>query len=166
MGIMMDGILFRGKDGFAGEIGHTILFPEGRPCPCGNHGCLEQYASEKAILEEYAREKNYSFVTIEKFIRDYHNGDSTAVSLIDRFVLYMSIGLNNILNTLNPDIIILNSSFSTNIPGICERIQSQIHNFLGRDFSLITGEYQDISEFLGGVHICVNDFLSSHSQIF
>lgn len=166
MGIMMDGILFRGKDGFAGEIGHTILFPEGRPCPCGNHGCLEQYASEKAILEEYAREKNYSFVTIEKFIRDYYDGDSLAISLIDHFILYMSIGLNNILNTLNPDIIILNSSFSTNIPGICERIQAQIHNFLGRDFSLITGEYQDISEFLGGVHICVNDFLNSHSQIF
>lgn len=159
MGIMMDGILFRGKDGYAGEIGHTILFPEGRPCPCGNNGCLEQYASEKSILEEYAREKNYAFVTIEKFIRDYYSNDPLAVELINKFILYMAIGLNNVLNTLNPDIIILNSSFSNYIPGICKQIQDHIHNFLGKDFTLIQGELQDISELLGGIHICLKNFL-------
>ncbi len=166
MGIMMDGILFRGKDGYAGEIGHTILFPEGRPCPCGNCGCLEQYASEKSLLEQYSLNKQLPSVTIDQFIRNYHDGDSIAIDLIEKFVLYMSIGLNNILNTLNPDIIILNSAFSTNIPGICEKIQAKIHNSLGKDFSLVTGDYQDISELLGGVHICLQNFLNSHSQIF
>ncbi len=166
MGILMDGILFRGKDGYAGEIGHTILFPEGRPCPCGNRGCLEQYASEKSILEQYSREKQTSHTSIEQFIRNYQDGDLIAIDLVEKFTLYISIGLNNILNTLNPDIIILNSAFSTNIPGICEKIQAHIHNSLGRDFSLVTGDYQDISELLGGVHICVQNFLNSHSQIF
>lgn len=165
MGVIMNGILFKGKDGYAGEMGHTILFPGGRDCPCGNKGCLEQYASEKAILEEYATKKQYAFVTIEKFIRDYHQGDSIAVELVEKFILYMSIGINNILNTLNPDIIILNSSFTNYIPDVCERIQSSIHNYLGTRFTLITGELQDISELLGGVHICVQKFLDSHSQI-
>ena len=54
MGILINGHLYKGKDGYAGEFGHTILFPDGKPCPCGNRGCFELYASEKAILEEYA----------------------------------------------------------------------------------------------------------------
>ena len=48
MGILIDGELYTGQNGYAGEFGHTILFPDGRPCPCGNHGCLEQYISEGA----------------------------------------------------------------------------------------------------------------------
>ena len=39
MGILIDGELYTGQNGYAGEFGHTILFPDGRPCPCGNHGC-------------------------------------------------------------------------------------------------------------------------------
>ena len=46
MGILIDGELYTGQNGYAGEFGHTILFPDGRPCPCGNHGCLAQYISE------------------------------------------------------------------------------------------------------------------------
>ncbi len=56
-GIVEDGILKIGKHGKSGEIGHTILYPNGIPCPCGNHGCLEQYASNKAIYEEFAHKK-------------------------------------------------------------------------------------------------------------
>ena len=47
MGILIGEHLYKGHDGYAGEFGHTILFPDGKPCPCGNCGCLEQYASEK-----------------------------------------------------------------------------------------------------------------------
>ena len=45
MGILINEELYKGHDGYAGELGHTILFPEGKPCACGNEGCLEQYAS-------------------------------------------------------------------------------------------------------------------------
>jgi len=48
-GIVVDGKLVYGHDGNAGEIGHTIIFPEGRPCNCGRKGCLEQYTSARGI---------------------------------------------------------------------------------------------------------------------
>jgi glucokinase len=48
-GIVVDGKLVYGHDGNAGEIGHTIIFPEGRPCNCGSKGCLEQYTSARGI---------------------------------------------------------------------------------------------------------------------
>lgn len=51
-GIIVDGALFRGSHGAAGEIGHINAVPDGRPCGCGRHGCLEQYASGNALVRE------------------------------------------------------------------------------------------------------------------
>lgn len=51
-GIVVDGALFRGAHGAAGEIGHINAVPDGRPCGCGRHGCLEQYASGNALVRE------------------------------------------------------------------------------------------------------------------
>jgi len=50
-GIIIDGKLLYGSDGFAGELGHTILIPFGRKCTCGNQGCLEMYASIRGITQ-------------------------------------------------------------------------------------------------------------------
>ncbi len=51
-GIVLDGRLFRGGHGAAGEIGHINAVPDGRPCGCGRNGCLEQYASGNALVRE------------------------------------------------------------------------------------------------------------------
>jgi predicted NBD/HSP70 family sugar kinase len=55
-GIMMEGQPWRGAGGNAGEIGHMIVTPDGRPCPCGNRGCLERYVSLGALEEHLGRE--------------------------------------------------------------------------------------------------------------
>lgn len=51
-GIVLDGCLHRGTFGIAAEIGHLRVVPDGRPCPCGNRGCWEQYASGSALVRE------------------------------------------------------------------------------------------------------------------
>jgi predicted NBD/HSP70 family sugar kinase len=51
-GIVLDGVLYRGRQGWSGEIGHLTVHPDGRPCRCGANGCLEQYAGLEAILRE------------------------------------------------------------------------------------------------------------------
>src|SRR5580693_3202956 len=48
--LVADGTLLRGRRGFAGELGHMPVHPDGPACPCGSHGCLEQYAGEEAVL--------------------------------------------------------------------------------------------------------------------
>jgi predicted NBD/HSP70 family sugar kinase len=48
--VVVDGMLLRGRRGFAGELGHMPVYPDGLACPCGSHGCLEQYAGEEAVL--------------------------------------------------------------------------------------------------------------------
>jgi len=50
-GIIIDGKLLHGSDGFAGELGHSILIPSGRKCTCGNNGCLEMYVSIRGVIQ-------------------------------------------------------------------------------------------------------------------
>lgn len=59
-GIMIEGQPWRGAGGNAGEIGHMIVTPDGRPCPCGNHGCLERYVSLAALEGHLGREIQFS----------------------------------------------------------------------------------------------------------
>lgn len=61
VGIIMKNQLVKGKNGYAGEFGHSIIQINGRPCPCGNHGCLEQYASERALFAELSAIKAYAY---------------------------------------------------------------------------------------------------------
>jgi glucokinase len=52
-GIILDNKIWHGADGMAGEIGHMTLIPDGRPCTCGNTGCLEMYSSARGIVQSY-----------------------------------------------------------------------------------------------------------------
>lgn len=159
MGILIDGHLYKGKDGYAGEFGHTILFPDGKPCPCGNRGCFELYASEKAILEEYGKQTRKEKVTIDEFLSDYSRKIPQAQDMMELFVKYMSIGINNLINTFNTDLIVLNSSFSNYIPDINSRIVEYLARHQNRDCSIIPSSLQEISGLMGGIRLSCEHFL-------
>lgn len=158
VGIIMRDQLVKGKNGYAGEFGHTIVEPNGRPCPCGNQGCLEQYASERAIFAELSRIKSTP-VTADLFERLYHQGDPEVRRLIDQFILYLSIGINNLLNTFNPDIIVLNSVLIRCRPSLCQDIAQALHNNMKKYCRLVPSELQDTAALLGGIYLIQNQFL-------
>ncbi len=158
VGIVIDGKLYTGKHGNAGEFGHTIVEAHGRECPCGNKGCLEQYASERAILKDYAKALGLKSVTIDRLIADYTAGDAIAVHMIDRFVKYIAVGINNLLIVFNPDVIVMNSGFTMYIPDLITRIESELKNRMNI-CPIIPSGFQDTSILLGGVCICIHDFL-------
>ena len=158
VGIIIDGKLYTGRNGNAGEFGHTIVEAHGRTCPCGNQGCLEQYASERAILNDYARALGLKNVSIDKLIEDYNSGDEIAVSMINRFVKYIAVGINNLINTFNPEVVIINSGFTIYIPDLIERIEAELKNRMNY-CKIMSYSLQDASILLGGVCSCVNSFL-------
>lgn len=158
MGILINDRLYTGSDGFAGEMGHTIVEPDGRPCPCGNHGCLEQYVSERALLLELSERKGRK-VSLDEFISLYHEKDEDAAFILKTFLKYMSIGLNNILNTLNPDLIVINSSFTSYLPGIAEMLEDSLNNLMGRRLKIRPSHLQDTAILLGGVCMVLKKFL-------
>lgn len=158
MGILIDDNLYTGFNGYAGEFGHTIIVPDGRPCPCGNHGCFEQYASERAILKEFSVRKGHES-TIDEFIAAYLAGDSDAADMIAYFIKYMGIGINNILNTFNPNLIVINSSFTMYIPDIIRQIQASLQNRMDKYCTILPSGLQDTAILLGGACVLIKNFL-------
>ena len=100
-GIIIDGALYRGASGAAGEVGHLVLVEEGPPCNCGGRGCLEALAAGPAIARD-AGMKN-----AEAVHEAAEAGDESASQVIERAGRFLGLGLTGLLNTLNPEALIL-----------------------------------------------------------
>lgn len=115
-GVILDGELWRGSHGSAGEIGHTTVDPfSGLKCKCGNTGCLELFASATAIVR-MTRESLSFFpgtrltsddLTAEQVYQAGRDGDELALNVFNRFGMYLGIGLANIINLIDPQIIVI-----------------------------------------------------------
>lgn len=120
-GIILNGQLYGGTDGAAGEVGHTMILPDGPLCGCGNRGHLEALASGTAIARA-AREliaKGVPTLMVELAQGDTSavtaltveiaakRGDLEAQRIIDRAMEYLGIGMANLANIFNPDMIVL-----------------------------------------------------------
>ncbi|MCK5156349.1 MAG: ROK family transcriptional regulator [Spirochaetales bacterium] len=123
-GIIIDGKLYTGFHGSAGEFGHMTEGLSGAVCSCGNLGCLQAIASESAvetnalriiksgcnsILNEYM-DKNNSTLPITTIVNAANQGDEAAVQIIQQAVTYLGIGLANTVNLLSPEMIIIGGS--------------------------------------------------------
>ena len=159
IGIIIENELYTGFNGNAGEFGHTIVNISGKDCPCGNKGCLEQYASERAIMNSYCELKGNFELTIDDFINAYNQKDKDAEKMLNQFIEYISAGLNNILNIFNPDVIVINSSFTMYIPDLIDRIRMQMKNRMNSYCTLVPSGLQDISILLGGACLCIKNYL-------
>lgn len=115
-GIILDGKLWRGTFGTAGELGHTTLDAfTGPECKCGNRGCLEMYASATAIVR-MARELLSSrsdttlrdeCLTAEKVYEAGIGGDSLALEIFRTVGAYLGVGIANLINILGPEVIVI-----------------------------------------------------------
>lgn len=159
LGIMINHELYTGFNGRAGEFGHTIIEVEGIECPCGNQGCLEQYVSERALLKEYCNKKNITDVTFETFANGYQTGEKEALEIMEKFIKYMSVGINNILNAYNPDIVIINSSFTIFFPGLTKLIEQSLKSRMNSFIHILPSSLQDSSILLGGICVVIKHFL-------
>ena len=159
LGLVINNKLYEGSNGFAGEFGHSIVVPDGKLCPCGNKGCLDQYVSETALLKEYSKLKGMEIKDIDALISDYLYGDLDANNIIKSFIDYTSIGINNILNIFNPDIIIINSSVTTYLPNIIDKIKGSISNRMSKFINIVPTTLQDNSILLGGAYVVTKNFL-------
>jgi glucokinase len=121
-GIILDGKLWRGADGSAGEIGHIGVDPfAGVACMCGSRGCLEVYASATAIVRmtREARPRypnsilhNTEDLTSAKIYQAGREGDELAIEVFRRMGVYLGIGLASLINVLNPEIVVIGGGLS------------------------------------------------------
>lgn len=136
-GLILENRLWTGSDGVAAEFGHTTVEPDGYPCPCGNHGCLEQYASARAIArhatEALSRGERSSLSGIQlqyldaaAVARAAEEGDDLALSCFAKAGRYLGIAAASAVNLLNLDAIIIGGGVAASYGFIAERVEREI----------------------------------------
>jgi len=120
-GLVLDGRLYRGANGNAGEVGHMRVVHEGGPlCGCGKRGCLEAFCSGPSIARRtraaLRAEPGSAILALaggieqagaEHTFAAARDGDALALRLVDETAHYMGVGLANIIQALNPEVIVL-----------------------------------------------------------
>ena len=120
-GVVANGALQRGANGFAGEFGHMVIDPSGPPCPCGRRGCWERYASGSglAMLAREAATGHRLHDVVRhaggdpQAVRGEHvqaaasAGDAEARAVIDDFARWVALGLANLTNAFDPELFVL-----------------------------------------------------------
>ncbi|KZE56892.1 MULTISPECIES: transcriptional repressor XylR [Bacillus amyloliquefaciens group] len=144
IGVIINNDLYRGVSGFSGEMGHMTIDFNGPKCSCGNRGCWELYASEKALLTSLqTKEKK---VSTQDIIDLAHLNDIGTLHALQNFGFYLGIGLTNILNTFNPQAIILRNSIIESHPIVLHSIKSEVSS---RVYSHLDNSYELLPSILG-----------------
>ncbi len=113
-GLVNDGVLIRGRDGMAGEIGHQTVDPDGQPCSCGNTGCLETYASYTGLAANYRRRTGRSEDELSglELAARARRGDADARQAFADMGWALGVTFANLINLLNPTWIVLGGGLS------------------------------------------------------
>lgn len=159
-GIVIDGKLLKGQDGEAGEIGHSILFPDGKLCPCGNKGCLEQYASTEVLFRELKKELNLDRINIKEIQKAVKEKNENVLEIIDRNAKYLSIGINNISNIFNQETLIINSLLYNAMPELVELVTDKLNGRTSRNTVITSSKIGERAIVYGGVALVCQNFLN------
>lgn len=103
-GIFLDGKLWRGTNGFAGEVGHMTIVPDGRLCPCGNKGCWEMYAASHAATDGKSMEELHQLAK---------NNDKKALNFWQNFGQFLGIGIANLMHILDLNFFVLGGGIAS-----------------------------------------------------
>ena len=155
-GLILDGRLWSGIDGVAGEFGHLTVEPNGRRCGCGNRGCLEQYASASAIATLAASlgvEAGTGRLDAARVAELAREGDAKACAIFEQAGAYLGIAAAGVVNLLNLEAIILGGgvaeSFDLLVPVLHREIRERAFAIPGGRVQLLKGELGDDAGVLG-----------------
>ena len=118
MGIVIDNQLYRGARGCGAEFGHTKVQLDGALCRCGQRGCLEAYVADYALLREASFEsllgrQGPSERSVQDILAEARAGEPIAASIVNRSNRFFAMGLANLVNLFDPELIILSGERMT-----------------------------------------------------
>ncbi|MER5913214.1 ROK family transcriptional regulator [Streptomyces sp. NPDC001982] len=122
--VVVDGQLLRGIRGFAGELGHMPVWPDGPRCACGGRGCLEQYAGEEAVLRAAGLEPGEDLVGL--LARRADEGDEEVRRALQDAGTALGIALTGAVNLLDPESVVLGGALAGLSPWLLPSLKSEL----------------------------------------
>lgn len=152
-GLVVNGMPFVGANGVALEPGHMIVNPGGNECNCGRRGCLEAYFSSYAIERDYFKIKGEK-MGIEEIARRYREGEKDALEVVRKAASYLSIGISNLIMTINPDVVVLAGGLAFDIPDLIDLLNLDV--FSAQKTEIRRAELGEYSGALGAAFIAAD----------
>jgi glucokinase-like ROK family protein len=174
-GLVVGGQIFSGASGYAGEAGHTTIDPDGPLCRCGNRGCWERLASLRALTERVDRALQAgvtsqipSFaeggeVSLMAILEAARAGDQVARQALDETGAYLGIGIANLVNLLNPQLVAFGGSLSLAheflMPAAQRVVDERAMGELRHAARIVVSALKADACVLGGVALVLHDIL-------
>jgi predicted NBD/HSP70 family sugar kinase len=167
-GVILNGHIMQGATGAAAEFGHTIVYPDGRRCMCGNRGCWEQYASADALRRLYAEQCGSRTVKAapdaEDVISLARGGDKTAGRVLRETATQLGLGFCNLIMALNPEAIIVGdyAAVAWDLIEDCvwEVLKSRIPHYYLAGVRIFPSAHAAESSLLGALALVFSHFLT------
>ncbi|KAA9036287.1 ROK family protein [Ginsengibacter hankyongi] len=180
LGMIINGKLFRGNNGFAGEFSHIPLFENNKLCACGKSGCLETETSLLVVIEKAKKELDKGRVSIIKKIpADFEeacntiisaaiNGDQMAVELLLNMAYDLGKGIATLIHIFNPELIVLSGRGASAGNMLLAPIQHAINKYciprLSAYTKVIISTFSKSAELIGGAALVIENYDKKHSK--
>jgi glucokinase-like ROK family protein len=169
-GIVINGELCRGRGGFAGQMGHMTLDPNGLRCSCGRQGCWETLVGPRQVVEQYRMRSSHVAQVLHEegdescFAQIVHAaeaGDLAALAVMQEMGHYLGVGIANLVNIFNPQLVVLGGHYSlaheTVIPVIKETIKQHSLFPMRTALSVLPSQRGVDDSILGAVALVLDD---------
>ncbi|WP_374703064.1 ROK family protein [Neobacillus cucumis] len=164
VGIIINNDLYRGVKGYAGEMGHLTIDLNGLKCSCGNRGCWELYASERALFKSLPK-NHQEMLSHQDIIHLANQNNPEILMALQNFGYYLGIGLTSILNTFNPQAVIIRNHIVESLPMVLNSIKNSVasrtYQQLENNYQLLTSTLGKNAPALGASSIAIGKFLES-----
>ncbi|MGV9320180.1 ROK family protein [Streptomyces sp. NPDC003660] len=162
--IVVNGRLLRGTRGFAGELGHVPVRPDGPPCPCGGRGCLEQYAGEEAVLRLAGIEAREDVMGV--LAERAEAGDDNVRTALGEAGTALGIALTGAVNLLDPDTVVLGGALAALSPWLLPSLRRELRGrTAGPACPVAVSELGPQGPLLGAAHSVVRAVLDDPAMV-
>ncbi|WP_307728595.1 ROK family protein [Alkalicoccobacillus plakortidis] len=161
-GLILDGNLFKGMHGHAGEVGHMTMEMNGPTCRCGNLGCWELYASEQALLTH-----SNSSRTLEELLKLAKTGDQQAVQQFENVARYLGAGIVSLIHTFSPNQIIIGNRLALAHNYLYQELIATVEKRMFAEqlhTEIVFSELVTDSTVLGATAFSIEQFIDDHQH--
>jgi len=184
MGMIVNGKIYEGKSGFAGELGHINVVDDGLLCTCGKKGCLETVASGTALIQHAQKgisegkqsiisemvENNLDRIHVSTIIDALENGDVFAIDLISQAGAYLGKGIAGLIHIFNPETVIVGGKVAGAKHFLLDPIHQSLNKYtihrIKQDTEIIVSSLEGKVKLLGAVAMVMNKLFEQEKQLF
>ncbi|MFD8029057.1 ROK family protein [Streptomyces sp. NPDC059717] len=162
--VVVDGRLLRGTHGFAGELGHVPVRPDGPECACGGRGCLEQYAGEEAVLRAAGLPPGQDRVGL--LAERAAQGDTKVHEALGEAGTALGIALTGAVNLLDPQTVVVGGALAALAPWLLPSLERELaRRTAGRGCAVAVSRLGPEGSLLGAAHSVVRAVLDDPAAV-